>query len=54
MTFDELLLNIFGLIPSKELIIVLLAALPLSELRLSIPIAIFEFNIDPVTAFIYQ
>ena len=52
MTFDELLLNIFGFIPSKELIIVLLAALPLSELRLSIPIAIFEFNIDPVTAFI--
>ncbi|MDL5503504.1 MAG: small multi-drug export protein, partial [Candidatus Methanoperedens sp.] len=52
MTLDKLLLNIFGFIPSNELIIVLLAALPLSELRLSIPIAIIEFNIDPVTAFI--
>ena len=52
MTLEQLLLNILEFIPSKELIIVLLAALPLSELRLSIPVAIIEFNIDPVTAFV--
>ena len=52
MTFEETLLNIFGFIPSHELIIVLLAALPISELRLSIPLAIIEFNISPVTAFL--
>ena len=51
MTFEEILLNILGFIPSKELIVVLLAALPVSELRLSIPIAIIKFNIDPITAF---
>ena len=51
MIFEEILLNILGFIPSKELIVVLLAALPVSELRLSIPIAIIKFNIDPVTAF---
>jgi len=51
MTFEELLLNIFGFIPSKELMIVLFAALPISELRLSIPLAIIEFNIDPFKAF---
>ena len=51
MTFEETLLNTLGFIPSHELIIVLLAALPISELRLSIPIAIIEFNIDPVSAF---
>ncbi|MCZ7397790.1 MAG: small multi-drug export protein [Candidatus Methanoperedens sp.] len=50
MTFETALLDIFGFIKSKELIIVLLAALPIAELRLSIPIAIIEFNIDPVTA----
>lgn len=52
MTFEEILLNILGFIPSKELIVVLLAALPVSELRLSIPIAIIKFNIDPVMAFV--
>ena len=50
MTFETALLDIFGFIKSKELIIVLLAALPIAELRLSIPVAIIEFNIDPVTA----
>src|SRR3972149_10432486 len=52
MTFETALLDIFGFIKSKELIIVLLAALPIAELRLSIPIAIIEFNIEPVTALI--
>ena len=52
MTFETALLDIFGFIKSKELIIVLLAALPVAELRLSIPIAIIEFNIEPVTALI--
>jgi uncharacterized membrane protein len=51
MTFESTLLNIFNFIPSKELIVILLAALPVAELRLSIPIAIIELNIDPVTAF---
>lgn len=50
MTFETALLDILGFIPSNELIIVLLAALPVAELRLSIPVAIIEFNIDPVTA----
>ena len=49
MTFVATLQNSLGFIPN-ELIIVLLAALPIAELRLSIPIAIIEFNIDPVTA----
>ena len=49
MTFVATLQNSLGFIPD-ELIIVLLAALPIAELRLSIPVAIIEFNIDPVTA----
>ncbi|MCZ7373088.1 MAG: small multi-drug export protein [Candidatus Methanoperedens sp.] len=51
MTFVATLQNSLGFIPN-ELIIVLLAALPIAELRLSIPIAIIEFKIDPVTALI--
>ena len=51
MTFVATLQNSLGFIPD-ELIIVLLAALPIAELRLSIPVAIIEFNIEPVTALI--
>lgn len=55
MTLESTLLGIFSFIPSKELIIVLIAALPLAELRLSIPVAIMKepygFGLDPFTAF---
>ncbi len=55
MTLDSTLLDIFGFIPSRELIVILIAALPVAELRLSIPIAIMKepygFGLDPFTAF---
>ncbi len=55
MTFESMLLDIFGFIPSRELIVVLIAALPVAELRLSIPIAMMKepygFGLDPFTAF---
>lgn len=55
MTLESTLLGIFSFIPSKELIVVLIAALPLAELRLSIPVAIMKepygFGLDPFTAF---
>jgi len=55
MTFESTLLGIFSFIPSKELIVVLIAMLPVAELRLSIPIAImrepYGFGLDPFTAF---
>lgn len=50
MTFESTLIDIFGSIP-KELAVILIAALPVSELRLSIPIAIVEWEFDPFTAF---
>ncbi len=55
MTLESTLLDIFSFIPSKELIVVLIAALPVAELRLSIPVAImnepYGFGLDPFTAF---
>ncbi len=55
MTLESTLLGIFSFIPSKELIVVLIAALPVAELRLSIPVAIMKepygFGLDPFTAF---
>jgi len=55
MTIESTLLGIFGFIPSKELIVVLIAMLPVAELRLSIPLAIMKepygFGLDPITAF---
>ncbi len=54
MTLESTLLGIFSFIPNKELIVVLIAALPIAELRLSIPIAIMKepygFGLDPFTA----
>ncbi|MBU4340181.1 MAG: small multi-drug export protein [Euryarchaeota archaeon] len=41
----------FSFIPNRELIVVLIAMLPLAELRVSIPIAIYAFELDPFTAF---
>ncbi len=53
MTLESTLLEIFSFIPSKELIIVLIAALPIAELRLSVPLAIMKepygFGMDPLT-----
>lgn len=55
MTLESTLLGIFSFIPSKELIVVLIAMLPVAELRLSIPLAIMKepygFGLDPFTAF---
>lgn len=51
MTFGSTLLDFFSFIPNKELIVILISMLPLSELRLSIPIAIYAFELDPFTAF---
>jgi uncharacterized membrane protein len=48
MTLETALLNIFG---SKELVIIFVAALPIFELRGSIPLALFTFGFDPYTAF---
>ncbi len=49
MTVETTLLNIFG---SKELAVILIAALPIFELRGAIPVAIFTFGLDPLTTFI--
>lgn len=49
MMLEASLINILG---SKELVIVLIAAIPVIELRGAIPMAIVEFGIDPLTAFI--
>ena len=51
MTIESVLLDIFSFIPNRELIVVLIAMLPLAELRVSIPIAIYAFELDPFTAF---
>ncbi len=54
MTLDSTLINIFSSIP-PWLAVILMAALPVAELRLSIPIAILKppygFGLDPLTAF---
>ena len=49
MTLESALLSIFG---SKELVIIFVAALPVFELRGSIPLALFTFGFDPLTAFL--
>ncbi len=53
MTLEATLLTVFGSIPSW-LAVILIAMLPVGELRLSIPIAVFKppygFGMDPVTA----
>jgi len=41
MTLESALLDLFSFIPSKELIVVLIAALLWQKLRLSIPIALY-------------
>ncbi|MBU3966402.1 MAG: small multi-drug export protein [Euryarchaeota archaeon] len=55
MTLESTLLDFFSFIPNKELIVVLIAMLPLAELRVSIPVAILKepygFGLDPFTAF---
>ncbi len=48
MTLESALLNIFG---SRELVIIFVAALPIFELRGSIPLALYTFGFDPLTAF---
>lgn len=50
MSIESTLMGLFGSI-SKELAVVLIAALPVAELRLSIPIAIVEWGFDPFKAF---
>lgn len=50
MTIEAALLNIFSSIP-PWLAVILIAAMPVGELRLSIPIAMVKFGFDPVSAF---
>ena len=54
MTLESALLNLFSSIPSW-LAVILIAAIPVGELRLSIPIAMLKppygFGMDPITAF---
>ncbi len=55
MTLEATLLNLFSFIP-PWLAVILIAALPVAELRLAIPIAILKppygYGFDPFTAFI--
>lgn len=46
----ESLIHIFSSIP-PWLAVIVIAMLPIAELRLSIPIAIFAFGFDPIAAF---
>lgn len=46
----EVLISLFSSFPD-ELAVVLMAMLPVAELRLAIPVAILAFNIDPAYAF---
>ena len=47
----ETLIQLFGSFP-QWLAVILIAMLPIAELRLSIPIAILGFGFDPVTAYL--
>jgi len=47
----ETLVQLFGSFP-HWLAVILIAMLPIAELRLSIPIAILGFGFDPVTAYL--
>jgi len=55
MTLEATLIEIFSSVP-RELAVILIAMLPVAELRLSIPIAIlsppYGFGLDPFTAFL--
>ncbi|MCZ7384899.1 MAG: small multi-drug export protein [Candidatus Methanoperedens sp.] len=55
MTLEATLLNLFSFIP-PWLAVIIIAALPVAELRLSIPIAILKppygYGFDPLTAFV--
>ncbi|TAN35603.1 MAG: ligand-binding protein SH3 [Candidatus Methanoperedens sp.] len=54
MTLETALINFFGSIP-RELAVIIIATLPVAELRLSIPVAIMKepygFGLDPFSAF---
>lgn len=50
MTLEAVLYNLFSSIP-PWLAVIIMAALPVAELRLSIPIAILKFGMDPISAF---
>lgn len=50
MTLESILVSIADTIP-KELAVILIAMLPVAELRLSIPIAILAFGFSPLMAF---
>jgi len=50
MTLESVLISTADSIP-KELAIILIAMLPVAELRLSIPIAILAFGFSPLDAF---
>ncbi|MDO9098342.1 MAG: small multi-drug export protein, partial [Candidatus Methanoperedens sp.] len=50
MTLDATLLAIFSSIP-PWLAVILIAALPIAELRLSIPTAILAYGFSPFSAF---
>ncbi len=50
MTLEAFFLDIFSSIP-PWLAVILIAAIPVGELRLSIPIAIFKYGMDPISAF---
>jgi uncharacterized membrane protein len=55
MTLDATLIEVFRSIP-PWIAVIIIAALPIAELRLAIPIAIFKppygFGLDPVTAIV--
>ena len=50
MTLEAFLLDLFSSIP-QWLAVIFMAALPVGELRLSIPVAIWKFGMDPISAF---
>lgn len=50
MTFEAWLVYLFSFFP-REIAVMLIATLPVAELRLAIPIAILAFDFDPVKAF---
>lgn len=50
MTVEAFLLNTFSSVP-PWIAVVIIAMLPIAELRLAIPIAILGFGMDPVKAF---
>jgi len=51
MSLEATLVDSFGSIP-RELAVILIAMLPIAELRVAIPIAILNFKLSPVNAFL--